>query len=128
MFSYWTPTHASRGGVIKNKNSKGKALPLSVRLYFQIGLHRKDEAILELIRSELGVGKIYRSREDSSELQVSSFKDQSRLIDYFDKYPLVTQKLADYFLFKQAFELIKNKEHLTMEGLKKIVAIKASIN
>jgi len=36
--------------------------------------------------------------------------------------------LADYLLFKQVFELIKNREHLTIEGLKKIVAIKASIN
>jgi len=50
-----------RISIIKNKNIKGKALPLSVRLYFQIGLHRKDEAILELIASELGVGKIYRA-------------------------------------------------------------------
>jgi len=76
----------------------------------------------------LGVGKIYRSRPDSSELQVSSFKDMHAVIDYFDKYPLITHKLADYLLFKQVFELIKNREHLTIEGLKKIVAIKASIN
>lgn len=41
---------------------------------------------------------------------------------------MITQKLADYLLFKQVFELIKNKEHLTVEGLKKIVAIKASVN
>jgi hypothetical protein len=32
------------------------SLPLSVRLYFQIGLHRKDEYILRLIQSVLGVG------------------------------------------------------------------------
>jgi hypothetical protein len=31
-------------------------------------------------------------------------------------------------LFKQAFELVKSKQHLTPEGLRKIVAIKASIN
>ena len=42
-----------RISMIRNKNLKGKALPWSVRLYFQIGLHRKDEAILELIKSEL---------------------------------------------------------------------------
>lgn len=41
---------------------------------------------------------------------------------------MITQKLADYLLFKQAYELIKNKEHLTHEGLSKIVAIKASVN
>jgi hypothetical protein len=50
------------------------------------------------------------------------------IIDYFDKYPLITQKLADYLLFKQVFEMIKNKEHLTIKGLNKIVGIKASIN
>jgi len=132
-----------RVSVIKNKNYKpgsvgeegtkggrGRltSLPLSVRLYFQIGLHRKDEDILELIRLKLGAGKIYRSRSDSSDLQVSSFKDIGAVIAYFDKYPLITQKLADYLLFKQVFEMVANKEHLTVEGLKKIIAIKASIN
>jgi len=50
----------------------------------------------------------------------------SAIIDFFDRYPLITQKLADYLLFKQAFELIRNKEHLTIEGLNKLIAIKAS--
>jgi hypothetical protein len=79
-------------------------MPLSVRLYFQIGLHLKDEKILKLIQSTLGVGKIYRSktRLDSVELQVSSFKDMSAIIKFFDKYPLITQKWADYLLFKKA--------------------------
>jgi hypothetical protein len=50
------------------------------------------------------------------------------LIDHFENYPLITQKFADYKLFKQAFELIKSKQHLSPEGLRKIVAIKASLN
>jgi hypothetical protein len=41
---------------------------------------------------------------------------------------LITKKRADYLLFKQVLELIKTKEHLTQEGLEKLVAIKASIN
>jgi len=44
------------------------------------------------------------------------------------KYPLITQKRSDYELFKQAVELMKQKEHLTEEGLRKLVAIKASMN
>lgn len=59
---------------------------------------------------------------------VSSSKDLKVIIDHFDKYPLITQKLADYQLFKQAFELISSKEHLSTQGLKKVVAIKASMN
>jgi hypothetical protein len=50
------------------------------------------------------------------------------IINHFDKYPLITQKWADYQLFKQAFSLIQAKEHLTDLGLNKLVAIKASIN
>jgi hypothetical protein len=41
---------------------------------------------------------------------------------------LITQKRADYELFKQALELIQNKEHLTNEGIQKIVRIKVSMN
>ena len=105
-------------------------MPLSVRLYFQIGLHLKDEKILKLIQSTLGVGKIYRSqsRADSVELQVSSIKDMSAIIRFFDNYPLITQKWADYILFKEAYELILNKRHLTIEGLKRLVAIRSLVN
>jgi len=134
-----------RISIIKNKNYKDnpwisslyditkinkpmKTIPLSVRLYFQIGLHLKDKSILELIKSELGVGKIYSSRADSVELQVSSFKDIGAIINFFEKYPLITQKWADYLLFKKAYELMLNKEHLTIEGLLKLVELKASIN
>ena len=35
---------------------------------------------------------------------------------------------TDFILFKRATDVIKLKEHLTTEGLKKLVSIKASIN
>ena len=50
------------------------------------------------------------------------------MINHFDKYPLKTQKKSDFELLKKAFYLISQKEHLTNEGLLKIVAIKASMN
>ncbi len=50
------------------------------------------------------------------------------IINHFDKYSLLTQKLSDYHLFKQSVHLIENKSHLTMEGLLKLVSIKASLN
>jgi hypothetical protein len=50
------------------------------------------------------------------------------IIPHFDKYPLLTQKQADLLLFKPAVDLINDGEHLTPEGIIKIVSIKASIN
>jgi hypothetical protein len=41
---------------------------------------------------------------------------------------LLSKKRADFELLKQAFALVQNKEHLTIQGLEKILAIKASMN
>lgn len=50
------------------------------------------------------------------------------IIPHFDKYPLITQKFYDYALFKQIVLLMLDKEHSTLEGIQKIVNLKASLN
>jgi hypothetical protein len=101
-----------------------------VKAHFQIGLHEKDRALLEEIQNYFdGVGSIYKqSNRDVVIYSVSSITDLEVIITHFDKYPLITQKWSDYQLFRQAFKLIKRKEHLTMEGLNKIVGIKGAVN
>jgi hypothetical protein len=59
---------------------------------------------------------------------IDSIKDLNKLIIHLDKYPLITQKAADFLLFKQAVKLVNNKTHLTVEGLNGLVNIKASMN
>lgn len=95
---------------------------------FSISLHKKDKFVLEAIKNYLGVGEIYTQGTDSIQYRVFSIKDLQLVIDHFDKYPLISQKFGDYSLFKQAYLLLINKEHLTPEGLLKIIAIRASIN
>jgi hypothetical protein len=61
--------------------------------------------------------------------RVNSLQDLTNIIiPHFVKYPLLTQKAADFYLFRQVTELMKNKAHLTTEGLQKIINIKASVN
>jgi group I intron endonuclease len=111
--------------ILENKNSK---LDYRVRLFFSIVLHSKDRALMEKIQRSFGVGKISKLGKESIQFRVYSIKELEIIINYFDKYPLITKKWEDYQLFKQAFLLIKNKEHLSIEGLRKIVGIKASLN
>jgi hypothetical protein len=59
---------------------------------------------------------------------VESFKELDIIINHFNIYPLVTAKINDFFIFKQCFEMIKRGEHLTKEGLFKIVSLKSSLN
>jgi len=61
-------------------------------------------------------------------LSVQSKEDLTKVLAHFNKYPLITQKKADFDLFKLAKNLIDNKEHLTPEGLQKIINIRATMN
>jgi len=100
----------------------------NVRLFYLISLHRKDEALLKLIQKFFGVGKIYNSGKDAISYRVYSQKDLIIILEHFDKYPLITQKLADYLLFREVVVLMKSKEHLTQDGFQAIVNIRASVN
>jgi hypothetical protein len=44
------------------------------------------------------------------------------------KYPLLTQKAADFKLFVQIVQLLKESAHLNKAGLEQIVNIKTSLN
>lgn len=59
---------------------------------------------------------------------VTWLKELQVIIEHFNKYPLLTEKSKYFELWAQIFYLTQNKEHLTMEGLMKIIAIKASLN
>jgi len=99
-----------------------------VKPVFSIGLHIKDLLLLENIKAFLDVGIIYKKKTDSVHLQVENLDGINKLIKILGNNPFISQKSADFELFKKAVELINQGEHLTKEGLEKIVAIKASMN
>ena len=95
---------------------------------FSITLHIKDLSLLEDIQKTLGVGKISKSKNLSAIYAVDSITEIPIVIAHFDKYPLITQKNSDYLLFRQCFEIIKQREHLTENGLLKLIGLKSSLN
>jgi len=100
-----------------------------VKYEFAIVLHDRDRALLEKVQLFFnGIGGIDQHGKSSSKYRVSSIKDISVILDHFDKYPLLTQKRANYLLFKRAFQLGLRKEHLTPVGFRELLSIKAAIN
>ena len=97
---------------------------------FSIALHKKDEEFLLLLKEFFGgVGVVKpSSRSNMVEYRIFAIKDLDIILNHFDLYPLITKKGGDYLLFKEALECIKNKQHLTVEGFNKILAIRASMN
>lgn len=54
------------------------------------------------------------SRNESS-FRVNSLQDLTNIIiPHFLKYPLISQKAADFYLFSQIVSLMNNKVHLTV--------------
>jgi len=96
---------------------------------FQIKLHRKDIKLLEAIQNYFSVGEIIKDGEDSLVFIVRSIKDIHNIIlPHFDKYPLKTQKYADYLLWRDIVIKMCNGEHLTKDGIKEIINIRAALN
>jgi hypothetical protein len=96
---------------------------------FQIGVHGRDLPLLEAIKAYWGgIGSISEAGKGVLVYKVSSLKDLTVIINHFDRYPLITQKLADYLLFKRIVNIKKSGGHLTLEGLQEIINIRASIN
>ena len=74
------------------------------------------------------MGKISKCEPELILLRVQSLKELETVRNHFQKFPLITKKRADYKLFQMVIITIKRKEHLTYEGLRKIVAIRAAMN
>ena len=87
---------------------------------------KRTYALLEQIQSFFGVGANHGN--DSVQFRVGSLVDLKVIINHFDKYPLLSQKLGDFQLFRRVVEIMMRKEHLTPGGLQQIVNIRASIN
>ena len=83
-----------------------------VKPLFTIGLNVKDIFILKTFKDILGVGNIHTHGISSIQYRVDSFQDLETIINHFDTHPLITAKLSDYILFKKAFLLIKQRQHL----------------
>jgi hypothetical protein len=94
-------------------------------------MHEKDRALIQSIQEFFGgIGYVSIPNNNSMvEFRVSSLKDIFNIIiPHFDNFPLITHKLSDYLLFKKVVLLMLNKEHSNLEGLQKIVNLRASLN
>jgi hypothetical protein len=74
-----------------------------------------------------GIGTI-RKGKDYCVFKVKPLKQVAELIKFFDQYPLITQKKADYILFKKIAMIMQRREHLTTSGLQEIINLRASLN
>jgi len=96
---------------------------------YTIGLDSKELDLLVQIKGFFETGNIYTSKRGVVYYTVGSVKDIVKyIIPHFDKFPLVTQKLKDFMLFKEIVLLMEKGEHKTLPGLLKVLSLKVNLN
>uniref|UniRef100_A0A896Z6I4 LAGLIDADG endonuclease n=1 Tax=Coniophora puteana TaxID=80637 RepID=A0A896Z6I4_9AGAM len=97
---------------------------------FKITLHIKDKDLILKLREFFGVGNIsINSEAGTASIYITNLEQLTNvIIPHFLKYPLVTQKQADFILFKEIIEQKKQKEHLKLEGLIRIFMLRKHLN
>jgi LAGLIDADG endonuclease len=114
--------------VVKNSSTKTGYL---VNLRFQLSQHLRDENLLKSFIDYFGCGRYYtvegvQSRGDFVVTRLSDILN--KIIPFYLNYPIMGIKAKDFQSWYEASELMFKKEHLTLEGLEKILKIKASKN
>lgn len=96
----------------------------------EIGMNIRDKFLLERIQATLKAGNIYyKSSDKTYRWKVTNINELSNIIiPHLNAYPLLTQKRTDFELFKKIIEIINHKDHLTIDGVQKIVNLKSSLN
>ena len=115
--------------------SKRDDLPLGWQIIteFHVSQNPGGKKVLETIKTRLGCGYIKPNHSKSLNdislvLIVKDRKDlKEKLIPFFKRNTLHTQKWQEFLVFKKTIDLIEKRKHLTKQGFVKIVNLVFSL-
>lgn len=131
---YWVTGFSDAESTFSVRIAKDESRFMGLRIMpvYAIELHIRDIEVLKEINKFFKVGSVtvrIRNGKPTGIYSVQALKDLTEvIIPHFKEYPLLTQKQGDFILFSSLVNLIKNKEHLTEQGLDNILSIRASMN
>ncbi len=111
-------------------SSKTHKVGFQVKLKFQLTQHIRDVQLMNSLVEYLGCGITRRvANREAVDFTVTKLPDiEFKILPIFLDRPLLGAKRLDYEDFCKVVLAVKNKEHLTEEGLKKIKYIKSGMN
>lgn len=107
-------------------NIKTKLSIDNISLSFQMKF--KDKKLLNVIKNFLGGNIIYNKRENLYYYKTESFLSAYKIINYFDKYHLLSSKYIYYIKWRKTYNIIQDNNHLKINGFIKIMKIVEFMN
>jgi LAGLIDADG endonuclease len=122
---YWIAGFVQADGTFGLNFTKQKRMVLgyTCQPQFRITQYVRDLTVLNRIIETLRCGTLVKPSINRSEynISVANIKDISEnIIPFFKKYSLYGAKLLDFNDFSKGICIIKNKGHLTIEGLNQL--------
>jgi len=118
----------SDGSFVISFMSQKIGLPIRPVPIFNITQSKIEFDLFIEIHKKLGIGKVYNNRQNVIFVVKSIDEIVEVLLPLFDKYPLRGSKLVGYNIFKTVALMIKEKKHLTLEGLIQILNLSYFMN
>lgn len=97
-------------------------------MVFTIVQNSRDIFLFETIKTFLGCENIYKDKSAVRFIIEKFSSIEEKILPFFFNYSLQTSKINNFIDFCKVYDLIKDKAHLTQEGLKEIINIKAGMN
>ena len=111
-----------------NKNTQ-MSVGFQVLPEFIVVQHKRDEQILQALKSAWGCGVVRKNHGNRLCYRVRGLNDiQNTIIPFFEKHSLKTKKKIDFLKFRKILQLIEKKNHLTISGLLQIDKIRLTMN
>lgn len=97
-----------------------------VALSFNIS--QRDGKVLELLQRTLGCGTIRYRKDGVGYFEVRRIADlREKILPFFDRYPPKV-KSDDFAAFRKMVGMVSNREHLTRQGMRRLLEIRAPTN
>ena len=95
---------------------------------FRVVQHKRDEAVLDKLKTFFGFGNIVVNHGDRKEFRVRGLENLNKIIQFFKENPLKTSKQKNFELFSEIICLMNKEQHLTREGLENIANLASQMN
>jgi hypothetical protein len=132
LWPQWIAGFTSGGGYfgIKLLSSNTIKTGKQVRFIFQLTQHTRDDFLMKSFMEYFECGIYYSSnRAYYGEFFVIKLTDLiNKIVPFFLKHKILGEKSKDFNDWCKAIELMKTKEHLTEQGLAKILEIRNTMN
>lgn len=116
---------------LEKSDTRKKSRSESITLVFRLDQRAYDQSTLTCMKPFMNDlasflscnvnSYITAQNKEVLSLHVSAIDNLKLIVDYFNKYPLMGNKLNDFKKWEAVYNLIKSKEHLSSEGRLKVI-------